>query len=278
MHTSLHKLRITMEEISINQYLNKSNPWTARLLGMEDFQKKRDVQQVENEYNLEKYARLLPFDFKTAEEYKAKEFEQAGLHPTTGIIYISKGDSIFKSSMVEARDIYNELMRSKLKKYASENICELGCGYGYNLGLTDKKGYGGEYSVNAVKIAKKIGLDVSEFNYYTESDYGFLRPNSTIFTTHSIEQIPDATVIIDNLTRHKSKINYVVHFEPTIINERSSLLGLMRNRYMQLNDYNKNLLYVLKDRDDIEILELETDIFGLVPLNTTNLIIWRFKE
>jgi hypothetical protein len=267
-----------MEQISVNDYLNIDNPWSKRLLGFTDFKKKRDVQQVENEYNLEKYARLLPFDFKTAEEYKAKEFEQAGLHPITGTIYISQGDAIYKTSMVNARKIYNELMQSKLEKYASENICELGCGYGYNLSLSNKNVYGGEYSSNAVKIAKKIGLNVQEFNYYTAEDYNFLKPNTTIFTTHSIEQIPDATVIINNLEKQKDKINYVIHFEPTVINERSSLLGLMRNKYMELNDYNRNLLYVLKERSDIEILELQTDIFGLVPLNTTNLIIWKFKK
>lgn len=267
-----------MEQISINDYLNIDNPWSKRLLGFTDFQKKRDVQQIENEYNLEKYAKLLPFDFNTAEEYKAKEFEQAGLHPLTGTIHISQGDTIYKTSMVNARKIYNELMRSKLHKYASENICELGCGYGYNLSLSEKKVYGGEYSSNAVKIAKKIGLDVSEFNYYNEEDYNFLRPDTTIFTTHSIEQIPDATTIIDNLEKHKNKINYVIHFEPTVIKERTSLLGMMRNKYMELNDYNRNLLYILKEKSNIEIIELEIDIFGLVPLNTTNLIIWKFKK
>ena len=53
-----------MTPISINDYLNKENPWTARLLGLTPFQKNRDIQQVENEYNLDKYAKLLEFDFK----------------------------------------------------------------------------------------------------------------------------------------------------------------------------------------------------------------------
>ena len=47
---------------------------------------------------------------------------------------------------------------------------------------------------------------------------------------------------------------------------------------MELNDYNRNLIYVLKERKNIEILELEIDLFGLVPLNTTNLIVWKFKN
>ncbi len=267
-----------MKQITLNEYLNKENPWTDRLQGITDFKKKRDLQQIENEYNLDKYAKLLEFDFDTVEDYKKKEFEQAGLHPITGTIIISKGDDVFKTSVSNARNLFYQLILSKIKKYSSENICELGCGYGYNLSLVGSNTYGGEYSSNAVKIAKKIGLDVSEFNYYTESDYNFIKPNTTIFTTHSIEQIPDATVIINNLEKQKDKINYVIHFEPTVINERTSPFGKMRNKYMELNDYNTNLLYVLKERNDIEILELEIDIFGLVPLNTTNLIIWKFKK
>jgi len=267
-----------MTPISLNDYFNSSNSWTNRLLGLTDFKKKRDVQQIENEYNLDKYAKILEFNCDTIEEYKTKEVVQAGLDPKTGEMYISHGDDIFKTSILDARKQYFDLIQKIIKKYSSKNTCELGCGYGYNLTYLGENTYGGDYSKNAVKIAKKLGLDVCEFNYYTEADYNFIKPESTIFTAHSIEQIPDATVIINNLAKQKDKINYVVHFEPTVVNERTSLLGLLRNKYMELNDYNRNLIYVLKERTDIEILELKTDIFGLVPLNTTNLIVWKFKK
>lgn len=267
-----------MKPISINEYLNSNNAWSKRLLGISEFQKKRDVQQVENEYNLDKYARLLEIDLKTIEEYKAKEFEQAGLDPSTGEIIISFGDELFKTSVANMRNIYYSLIKTTLAKYSSKNICELGCGYGYNLSYLGANVYGGEYSKNAVALAQKLGLDVVEFNYYKSDDYNFIKPDTTIFTTHSIEQIPDATIIIDSLEKQKDKINYVVHFEPTVIPERSTLLGLMRNKYMELNDYNRNLIEVLKSRKNIEILKLETDVFGLVPLNTSNLIVWKFKK
>jgi hypothetical protein len=267
-----------MKPVSINEYLNSKNPWSKRLLGISEFQKKRDVQQVENEYNLDKYARLLEVDLKTIEEYKAKEFEQAGLDPLTAEMTISFGDELFRTGVANMRNIYYGLIKTTLSKYSSENTCELGCGYGFNLSFLGANAYGGEYSKNAVALAKKLGLNVVEFNYYKSEDYNFIKPNTTVFTTHSIEQIPDATVIIDSLEKQKDKINYVVHFEPTVIPERSTLLGLMRNKYMELNDYNRNLIEVLKSRKNIEILELETDIFGLVPLNTTNLIVWKFKK
>jgi hypothetical protein len=267
-----------MKPTTINEYLNSGNQWAMRLLGLSDFQKKRDIQQIENEYNLDKYAKLMALELSSMEEYKTKEFEQAGLHPITGEMTISFGDSLFKASVPEARNIFYGLIKTALDKYSSTNICELGCGYGYNLSFLKKNTYGGEYSKNAVELGRKLGFDVVEFNYYQPDDYNLIKPDTTIFTTHSIEQIPDATTIIESLEKQKQKINYVIHFEPTVIPERSTLLGLMRNKYMELNDYNRNLIDVLKKRTDIEILELQTDVFGLVPLNTTNLIVWKFKK
>ncbi len=267
-----------MIPISINDYFNIHNPWTKRLLGFSDFQKQRDIQQVENEYNLDKYAKLLGVDLQTIEEYKNLEFEQAGMSPITGEMIVSKGDDIFKTTVIDARNQFYDLIQSRLKKYTSKNICELGCGYGYNLSYLGTNAYGGEYSKNAVKLAKKLGLDVYEFNYYDERDYDFIRNDTTIFTTHSIEQIPDATKIIDALVKQKDKINYVVHLEPFIVKGRTSLIGLLRNKYIEMNDYNRNLIELLNSREEIEILELEIDIFGLVPLNSTNFVAWQFKK
>lgn len=266
-----------MKPISINEYLNINNPWTKRLLGIADFQKKRDILQIENEYNLDKYARLLEFEFETIEEYKVKEFELGGLNGKSGIP-VSYGDAIFNVPVSLARNLFYGLIKNKVGQYRSENICELGCGYGFNLSYLGENTYGGEYSKNAVKLGQKLGIDVSEFNYYEYDNYNFIKSNTTILTTHSIEQIPDASVIISSLEKQKEKINYVIHFEPTVIKERDNLLGLLRNKYMELNDYNRNLIELIKSNSSIEILELEYDVFGLNPLNSSNLIVWKFKR
>jgi hypothetical protein len=266
-----------MKPISINEYLNKDNPWSHRLLGIVNFKKNRNIQLVENEYNLDKYGKLMDYDFKTLEEYKAKEIELAGTNKNANI-KISFSDDIFDVSLEEARTLYYKMITDKVAQYTSEKICELGCGYGFNLSFLGKQSYGGEYSKNAVSIGKKLGLDIWEFNYYQDEDYNFLKENTTIITAHSIEQIPDARIIISNLEKQKSKINYVIHFEPTIIEERDSLLGLLRNKYIEMNDYNRNLISVLKNNSSIEIIELKHDIFGLNPLNSTNLIVWKFKN
>lgn len=266
-----------MKPVSINDYFNSENTWAKRLLGFSEFQKKRDLQQIENEYNLDKYAGLLKFEHENIEACKTKEFALAGLAPDS-TIHISFGDSVFSTTTAIARSLYKELIKAKVEQYLSKNVCELGCGYGYNLSFFNCNVYGGEYTKNAVKLGQKLGYNIQEFNYYNEQDYDFITPDTTILTVHSIEQVPDASAIIRGLEKHKDKIKYVVHFEPTVVKERTSLLGLMRNKYMEQNDYNRNLIELLKVHPGIEILELQTDFFGIVPLNTSNLIVWKFKN
>ena len=266
-----------MKPVSLNDFLNDKNPWTFRLLGKTDFKKNRDIQQIENEYNLDKYAKLLDFDFKTIEEFKIKEFELAGLNQEKELA-VSWGEDIFSITLNGARNLYYKMIKEKINQFASENTCELGCGYGFNLSFLGKNAYGGEYSRNAVKVAKRLGMEVCEFNYYNCEDYNFIKPNTTVFTVHSIEQMPDASVIIECLEKQKDKINYVIHFEPTFVEDRHTFFGLLRNQYIELNDYNRNLITVLKKHPSVEILEFEPDVIGLSPLNSTNIIVWKFKK
>ena len=265
-----------MERVSLNEYLNTENIWALRLLGFESFQKCRNIDQVENEYNLDKYAKLLTCDLNSMEAYKIKEFENAGLSQEDET-FISFKDEIFKVELSISRKIFYQIIKDKVEKYSSEYVCELGCGYGFNLSYLDGEVYGGEYSRNAVELAKKLCMEIHHFNYYNHEDYSLIKNNSTIFTVHSIEQIPDALCFINGLAAQKSRIEYIVNFEPSIIPERRSFLGLLRNKYIELNDYNRNLFSILKAREDVKIIEYKQDLIGVNPLNSANLIVWKFK-
>lgn len=70
----------------------------------------------------------------------------------------------------------------------------------------------------------------------------------------------------------------MIHFEPTFIAERKYLIGIFRNKYIQLNDYNRNLIELLKQSDAIEIIESTIDVFGLNPLNSSNVLVWKFRQ
>lgn len=67
-----------MKPVSINDYLNIDDNWTKIILGFDSFQKKRDLNQIENEYNIDKYGKLKAFDLGTVEDYKTKEIALSG--------------------------------------------------------------------------------------------------------------------------------------------------------------------------------------------------------
>lgn len=268
-----------MKQVDWNQYLSESNCWTKRLIGLETFSKIRNLEQIDREYDRDKYGSLLQFNLTDIEGYKRKEFEQAGLSFDQPIT-ISLNEEIFEVQLGLARTVYQIKVCEVVRRYQSKRICELGCGYGYNLSYLQEivsEVYGGEYSINAVKLANRLGLDVQRFNYYEAKDYDFIRNGSLIFTSHSIEQLPSAKCFLDNITKYKDDITVVVHFEPTFLATRSSLVGLLRNRYLELNDYNRDLINLLEKRQDIEILEFTPDAIGMNPLNPACLIVWKFK-
>jgi len=268
-----------MISISLNEFFNKDYVWTDRIFGDKEFSKKRDISQIEREYNLDKYKSLFDLDLPDMEAYKVKEFENSGIKQDQEV-RMSFKDELFKMPLSRARRIAYGIFVDMISPYLSPNNCELGCGYGFNLPLIKGNNYGGEYSQYAVDLGKRLGQDIVQFNYYNEADYNFIRPDSTVFTVHSIEQMPDAKVIIDSLYKQKDKINYVVHFDPSYLAHRSDFIGKARNKYIELNDYNRNLFSYINSRTDIiEVVKLEYDVISMQinPLNSTNFIVYKFK-
>ncbi|MDD4803199.1 MAG: hypothetical protein PHF24_09720 [Syntrophomonas sp.] len=265
-----------MEPISLNEYLSADNIWTKRLLGIESFGQVRNCEQIEREYNQDFYGKIAA-QFRNCSSIN-EILQYASLQYANSNTYISFQDEIFRVSSIMANQLKATILKSKLEQYCSDYICELGCGYGINLTLLDGNVYGGEYCNNAVKLAQQLGMEVYPFNYYNMEDYGIIKESSTVFTCHSIEQIPDARCVIEGLSKCRDKIRCVVNFEPTVIHQRKNFLGLIRNRYIELNDYNRNLIELLQKNKDIEILEYNTDVFGINPLNPFNIIAWQFKS
>lgn len=267
-----------MKSVSLNEYLNKDNVWARRLLGIEEFKRVRDINQIEKEYNLDKYAKLLERKFDNIEAYKVAEFEDAGVRQDDALC-VSLKDELFQVKLSFYRKVIYAAIKDKIEKYRSDGICELGCGYGYHLSYLGGKRVGGEYSDNAIKLAERVGIPVKKFNYYNTGDYSIIEKNSVVLTVHSLEQIPDARCFVDGLTAHKQNVKCVINFEPSRIEERSNFLGLLRNKYIEINDYNRNLFSVVRSRKDIEVLEYEQDLLGWFnPLNSTNMIVWRFRS
>ena len=103
---------------------------------------------------------------------------------------------------------------------------------------------------------------------------------ATVFTSHSIEQLPSAEKFICHIKKYKKKINKIIHFEPLyqMHLKEKNLINLLRRRYTELNDYNKDLWELLKNDKDIEIIESKINVLGFNPLNPTSIVVWQFKK
>jgi len=265
-----------LQRISLNDYLSSKSSWPRRLLGWEHFALERTETNVEAEYNQDRYTPLLALTSGRMEDYKVQEFANLGMERDSPM-FVSFGDEIFSTSLRLARKHWCALIQSTVERFATGRICELGCGYGFNLSILGKGAYGGEHSPAAVSLGHRLGMEVTRFNYYNSEDYSFIQPDSTILTVHSIEQIPSAEPFLQNLARYKDRIREVIHIEPSWLDERSTFTGLIRNRYNELIDHNHDLVKLLRQSQEIEMLHFESEVFGFHPLNSSHVTVWRFK-
>lgn len=283
-----------MKKITINE-LPAWSAWPKRLLGVVEWKKPtRDTAKVEDEYNLDKYAKCLEFLKASSPRASMEAVKTFELGPDAQDTCVSIGpDELAVMPLKEARETYYKLIAEHLKKEFEDGITvvELGCGYGYNLQMLNEKmgpnksrWWGGEYSSNAVEIGKILHaatdgkISVHSFNFY-DADYDLPQDGKLlVYTAHAIEQLPDASNVIAALAKHKSRIKAVIHFEPGYDLQTESLLDLMRKRYFEINDYNQNLVAALKKQAaDVEILEATRNVFGLNPFNPTSIVKWRFR-
>jgi hypothetical protein len=274
-------------EVPLNE-LPRWSPWPARVLGLEAWTvPERSRAKVEAEYNADKYARCLAY-LRTRADATPEDVKVFELGASDETICISRGGRLFSCKLGHARELYYELLAEAMTAAISTSgaVVELGCGYGYNLGwlaerLPGPQYRGGDYSVNAVEIARILysgreDVAVERFDYY-ETPYALfdgLPQPVTVFTSHSLEQLPTAAGVLDALLAAGSRIASVFHFEPFYEESDDSLLALMRRRYAEVNDYNRDLGRELRQRPGIQVQRLEADVLGLNPLNATGVAHW----
>ena len=105
----------------------------------------------------------------------------------------------------------------------------------------------------------------------------FIQTGALVYTSHSIEQIPELrSEFLDELIRKQPK--YVIHFEPCYGDQDSkSLIGLMRRKYIEVNDYNRNLIDLLSEYENrglIKIISHKKNVFSDTPFNPPSIVVW----
>ncbi len=204
---------------------------------------------------------------------------------------ISLGDNLYETTLAEARSRWNKLFLDTVGRELEEcnSVVELGAGYGYNLWRLRREwpnllSLGGEYSKNAIELASRLynndpGIKVQYFNFYEASTYDLIDladPPILVLTVHAIEQLPCSSMVFDCLVKFREKIAGVFHFEPVHELYGNSLLGLMRSRYTEVNDYNRDLRSQLQRRSNMRIVDIQSSVLGLNPMNPTSVIFWEF--
>lgn len=100
---------------------------------------------------------------------------------------------------------------------------------------------------------------------------------AVIFTCFAAHYVPVmSSAFVQALRALRPRV--VIHFEPLLHPEREqTTLGILRRRYLQSNDYNRNMLEVLTAAEregSIRIDSIDRDWFGLNPLLPASRVVW----
>jgi SAM-dependent methyltransferase len=251
----------------------------------------RDRAAVIDEYKSGKYANALEFarGAGTRDPQAVRMFE-FGRDADSDWCFC-RGDRLFRAPLREAQNGLAELLVARVSALAADapTIVETGCGYGFNLWqlwqkLPHRAYVGGDIAETAISLSRHLfdeaqGPRVELFDYYDEA-YRLLEQCDGpvfVFTCHSIEQLPSAAQFLKALSRYAHKVTGVVHFEPVYELYGESLLGRLRRAHADSVNYNRDLLTLLTNSQNIVVQSVEPNVYGINPLNPTSIIHWTFR-
>lgn len=272
--------------------LPKYSKWPARLLGLVPCnQRVKSKSEIYRIYEVETYGACLKrvknegleniITTKMLDTWQCK-FDAPTLYTI--------GSSFFQGSFEEAHLKRLDVIRKYVNKFfTSEPIVELGCGYGSVIltlaGLPEfkyTKFLAAEYTPSGRELtklcAKNQGIDLDigwcDFADIKITDLD-IPEGALIITCSATSYVP----ILPNsfTTSIKAlKPKMVIHFEPVYEHYHgNTLLDMMRRRYIEIQDYNRNLLTLLKDDSNVQILLEEHTVIGINPLYSQSVIAWR---
>jgi hypothetical protein len=278
-------------KVSLND-LPMWSPWPARIMGLDGWKVPvRNIDKIESEYNQDKYKKILEWVEKQTGEISLAQaqcalIDMVGLTPEKQIC-MSRRQELLLSTVADGfTKFFRELALQLAPAFEGcRSVVELGSGVGFNLWYLKREFprlefAGADFSENAVKVAHRFRQNVVQFNFYEPNSYLFLKQLPapiTVFTCEALEQLPSAAAFLNNLVLYRSEIKAVVNFEPATELHGKDMLGLLRSRYTEINDYNRDLLSVLRSSSLVEFDRTEYDVIGVNPLNPSSVIAWHFR-
>ncbi len=270
------------------------SPWPARILGISDFPKrKKTIKEVTREYETEKWQSLLTKcsanpAVKSIQDVDSRYFGK------TAPVLCYRNNQFYKTTNMEAHKKYSSFVGKTLKNNSAgvDNMVEIGCGYGSILlnvhrdPFFRKKGLTGlEYtksgSTLALLLAEKFGVPLKIGRCDITKPLITKEPipaNALLFTSYVISSC--VPTLADHFVSAMLKLNpkRVVHFEPCYEHCQSlNLFDLFKKRYIEINDYNTNLVSLLKKAQregKIRIIQEIPSVFGSNPLYCASVVVW----
>lgn len=282
-----------MKKIVTLNDLPRYSHWPARLMGIDKWeQRKKNPKEINREYEHEKWGPLLERVKQTGGKVTIDEVNEWQLDCLSDMLCAKGLHALDILGPAEAYLCYMELVENTLRKYLPATaLVELGAGYGsIILPLAKKHPFSGtniiagEYTKSGAQLiktlAKNENLKVSsgrcDFNTEPLTDLSI--PEGALFyTSYAICYVPTLdNNHIDRLRSYKPSV--VVHFEPCYEHhDPATLLGLMRRRYIEVNDYNINLVSILNQQqkaNKIKIIAEQSSVFGNNPFLPISIIVW----
>ena len=274
--------------------LPKYSDWAKYILGNKQLEKKieKTAKEVIREYEYEKWGKLLSL-LKDNPDLTLREIDSLFFEEEEEVLFYENG--VFQLlPALSAYEIMCNWITSVLKQYCNDvsGLVELGAGYGAIILKLAKLHpfnklplFAAEYTDSGCELIKilaekeTVNIKVGYCDFREKLLQGFDIPEgSVIYTCYAAHYVP---IYPDDFPDYfiKSNPKMVIHFEPIYEYYREdSLFDLMCRRYIELNDYNTNLVSVLykqQKQGKIKILEERKNIMGSNPFLRASLIRWK---
>jgi hypothetical protein len=268
------------------------SPWPARLMGLAPWeQKSKTPAEIIREFEHEKWGPLWQRVQSQNGSIALSTFNSWIQSPQ--LEFCSQGSEFFLLASEEANQTWLELIAKTIEPWLPASaLVELGCGYG-NILLSLAKHFGdaagqiigGEYTKSGLDLLSYLAAQEKVPVQSGRCDLSIpgitsLNPpgDSVIYTSYATHYVPHLTSrFVEDLCSFRPRV--VCHFEPCYEHtNENSIIGLMRRRYIEVNDYNRNLLTILQTAEKqghIQIIIQEPNLFGLNALLPASFIAWK---
>ena len=279
-------------KISSLDQLPKFSKWLARLLGLEPFEtKEKTPEEIEREFGREKWGALLE-RYRQNPGARLEDVDKWAAGDAESTL-ASVDEHIVEMTPEESHEAYIAFIANALEqRMPASALVELGCGYGsVILGLCRKAAFqdlpyfAADFTSTGPElaglIAEEEGITLTtgsanlETNPITSLD---IPEGSLIYTAYAAQYVEPLTDdFVNGLIALKPSA--VVHIEPVYEHcDSATLLGLLRRRYIEACQYNRNLSTILHRHErsgSLEIIQESVPGFGPNPLLAASVIAWK---